>query len=220
MNTSSRTWGILLAVIDRAGAADQLPVCSFMTRDSSARELLAAFDRLGVRGGRIDLPDVWPTLAGWWSTPVTDLAGAQEEELAFLLSLSPASHGERATIFAGRPPAAIAGRELVRLDFEREFKERLDDVGRIGISGGAGVSFWYGYDPAWQRLRERSDWIEMGVGTPQIDAFSDGRDPGKLIRYVEETSGVLHAAAERRALALVVVDGAGDEQLLVVRRGS
>jgi hypothetical protein len=187
-----------------------------MTRASSVRELLIQLHRFGVRAGRIDLADVWPALAAWWSTPVTDLTGSQEEDFAFLLSLAPAIYDDRATVFAGRPPASIAGRELVRLDFERQFHERVDDIRRVGISGGAGVSFWYGYDAAWQRLRERSDWIEMGISTPQIDAFNDGRDPGKLIRYVEEASGVLGAAAEHRALALLVVDGAGDEQLLVV----
>src|SRR5579884_720602 len=97
-----------------------------MTRDSSASELLAALDRLGLRSGRIDLADIWPALAAWWSTPVTDLAESEDEEFAFLLSLAPARYEERATIFAGRPPAAIAGRELVCLDFERRFHERLD----------------------------------------------------------------------------------------------
>jgi hypothetical protein len=186
-------------------------------RESSASELLAALDRLGARSGRIDLVDVWPVLAAWWSTPVTDLADTECQEFAFLLSLTPAIHGERATIFAGRPPAAIAGRELVRLDFEREFHERIDHVQKVGIGGGASVSFWYGYDHAWQRLRERSDWIEMGVSTPQIDAFAGGPDPGELVRYVEQTSGVLDAAAETRAQALALIDGEGDEQLLVVR---
>ena len=186
-----------------------------MTRDSSMRELVAAFDRVGVRTGRIELADVWPALSAWWSTPVTDLTESQEEDLAFLLSLAPASYDARAGIFSGRPPAALAGRELVRLDFEREFHERLDDVARAGIGGGANVSFWYGYDRAWQRLRQRSDWIEMGVSTPQIDAISSGRDPGRLIRYVE-ACGVLEAAAEQRALALVVLDGEGDEQLVVL----
>jgi hypothetical protein len=102
------------------------------------------------------------------------------------------------------------------LDFERRFHERVNGTRRVGISGGAGVSFWYGYDAGWERLRKRSDWIEMGISTPQIDAFSDGSDPGKLIRHVEETSGVLGAAAEHSARVLVVVDGDGDEQLLVV----
>ena len=55
----------------------------------------------------------------------------------------------------------------------------------------------------------------MGVGTPQLDAFGEGSDPVELIRYVEQTSGVVAAAAEHRALALVVLDGEGDEQLLV-----
>jgi hypothetical protein len=187
-----------------------------MTRASSVRELLIALHRFGVPAGRIDLADVWPTLAAWWSTPVTDLTGSQEEDFAFLLSLAPAIYDDRAVIFAGRPPAAIAGRELVRLDFEREFHERVDGIVRVGISGGAGVSFWYDYDAAWERLRERSDWIEMGISTPQIDAFTDGRDPGTLIRYVEDASGVLGAAAEHRALALVIVDSDGDEQLHVI----
>jgi hypothetical protein len=187
-----------------------------MTRDSSASALLDALDRLGVRAGRIDLPELWPTVAAWWSTPVTDLDSSHEEYLAFLLSLAPADDDEGGTVFAGRPPAVIAGRELVCLEFHRSFSVRVDDVRRIGITGGASVSFWYGYDAAWQRLRERSDWIEMGAGTPQLDAFSDGRDPDKLIRYVEEKSGVLETAAGEQALALVAGDHEGAEQWLVV----
>ena len=84
------------------------------------------------------------------------------------------------------------------------------------IGGGATVSSWYGYDRAWQRLRGRSDWIEMGASTPQIDAFSDARDPGGLIRYVEDTSGVLDAAAVEdpgQLLRLLDRDGADEHGL-------
>lgn len=184
-----------------------------MTRDSSAAVLLQTLDRLGVSAGRIDLPDVWPTLAAWWSTPVIDLGPAEVDELGFLLSLAPAA--DQAHVFAGPRPAALTGRELVRLDFERSFHELVDGVGRVRISGGAGISFWYGYDAAWQQLRETSDWIEMGYSTPQIDEFDGGRDPGGLIRYVEG-SGVLAAAADQPALALLMLDHEGDERMLVV----
>jgi hypothetical protein len=182
-----------------------------MTRDTSAGELVAALARLG----RIDLADVWPVLKAWWSTPVTDLAASEEEDFMFLLSLAPARYDPRETIFAGQPPPAIAGRELVCLDFVRQFKERLDPIRSMGISGGAAVTLWYGYDRAWRELRERSDWIEMGASTPQLDAFARG-DPAPLIQYVEADSGVLEAAARQRALALVAFDGEGDERLRVV----
>lgn len=56
-----------------------------MTRDSSSDELLVTLTRQGIRGGRIDLADVWPTLVAWWFTPVADLGESEEEEFAFLL---------------------------------------------------------------------------------------------------------------------------------------
>ncbi|HWI22377.1 MAG TPA: hypothetical protein VNT22_07160 [Baekduia sp.] len=188
-----------------------------MTRDSSGAVFLGVLDRLGVRGGRIDLPDVWPILAAWWSTPVSDLAFDEQEELEFLLSLAPATKDVGVSVFAGCPPDAIAGRELVCLEFSRGFHKVLAPNHLSGISGGAHLTFWYAYDAPWQRLRECSSWIEMGLGTPQLDASSRFSDPPTLIRYIGDESGVLDAAAEQPALALCVSDELGEQELLVVR---
>jgi hypothetical protein len=88
---------------------------------------------------------------------------------------------------------------------------------RRGIGGGAFVTLWYAYDSAWQQLRERSEWIEMGIGTPQLDAHSYGEDLDQLVRYVSEESGVLAVAPQQLPLALTVEDREHrDPRLLVV----
>lgn len=119
-------------------------------------------------------------------------------------------------VFAGGPPEPIAGRELVCLELGREFCERTGPNSRTGIGGGAGVVFWYAYNTNWQRLRERSDWIEMGFGTPQIDESNLSRSRAELIDYIDGESGVLETAAQQPALALVVGD-AGDDLLCIAR---
>jgi hypothetical protein len=186
-----------------------------MTRDDCAQELLVALERLGFRDGVIGLPRLWPAIAAWWSTPITDLAGSQEQNLAFLLSLSPANRDEHDTVFAGEPPGPLVGRELVCLEFERTFSACIGPRSRRRISGGAAVTFWYEYGPAWQRLRERSSWIELGISTPQLDAIGDGRDPVELVRYVEEDAGVL-TVADDKALALTFGGVDDDEEVVVI----
>jgi hypothetical protein len=158
---------------------------------------------------------VWPILAQWWVTPVEDLTESQEEEFEFLLSLAPASYEPGVSVFAPRPPAAVSGRELVCLEFGRDFHEVSGINSQVGIEGGARLLYWYEYNAPWKRLRDRSEWIEMGIGTPQVDASSCGRGPelNRLARYIEMDSGVLPITAEQRALALVVIDPAGDNLL-------
>jgi hypothetical protein len=79
------------------------------------------------------------------------------------------------------------------------------------------LTLWYAYTDAWKRVRERSNWIEMGLSTPQIDMSLrlDG-DAAELIQRITE-SGVLSAAAEQPALALSVIDDHNDQRLSFVR---
>jgi hypothetical protein len=184
-------------------------------RDDCMEQLRSALESLGVREGQIELPILWPAIARWWSTPIEDLGPNEEDNLAFLLSLSPARRDEHDTVFAGAPPRTLAGRELVCLEFERSFSVRLGPTRSRVIGGGGGLAFWYEYGPSWRSLRERASWIELGYSTPQLDASSFGSDAESLIRYVEQESGVLSAATER-ALAFEFGGRDDDEELVVV----
>lgn len=188
-----------------------------MTRDWTATLLVEALTRTSVGTGPIDLPDLLPTIAEWWSTPVTDLGPSGQQSLGFLLSLAPATYEEDVAASAGTPPREIAGRELVRLDFKMRFENVIDPRHPGALSGGATLSVWYAYDEVWKRLRERSNWIEMGLSTPQID-LSPPLNGGsaELVQLITE-SGVVGAAAEQPALALSVFDDQADQRLSVVR---
>jgi hypothetical protein len=79
------------------------------------------------------------------------------------------------------------------------------------------ISLWYAYNAAWQQLRERSEWIELGISTPQLDAQSYGDNLDRLMGYASEEPGVLAVAGQQDALALTVFDGDDwDPRLLVV----
>ncbi len=147
---------------------------------------------------------IWPILAAWWRTSVDGVA-AEQDERTFLLSVAPARAEPNATVFAGAPPSAIAGGELVCLEFERSFHRMTGPAGRVGLDGGASLVLWYDWGSAWEDLRRRSDWNGLGVSTPEIDAFADGRRVESLIDFIETRSGVLELAAEEPARALVLV---------------
>ena len=188
-----------------------------MTRDWTATLLVEALTRAGVRAGLIELPDLWPTIAEWWSTPVTDLGPSGQQSLQLLLSLAPATYGEGVAVFAGTPPNEIAGRELVRLAFDMRFEKVIDPQHRRALSGGGTLTLWYAYSDTWKRLRERPSWIELGLSTPQIVLSPPpGGGPAELIQLITE-SGVLDAAADQPALALSVFDDRDDWRLTVVR---
>jgi hypothetical protein len=164
---------------------------------------MAALRSAGACARRIELPVIWPVLATWWRTPVDDVA-AEEDERTFLLSVAPARVETNATVFAGAPPSAIAGMELVCVEFERRFHLTRAD-GRVGLDGGASLVLWYDWGPAWEDLRARSDWNGLGVSTPEIDAFADGCRVESLIDFVETRSGVVELTAQQPARALVLV---------------
>lgn len=191
-----------------------------MTRDWDAARLLEALNRIGVRTGQIDLPVLWPAIAAWWSIPVADLGPTGRQLLEFRLSLAPATNDEGAPVFAGTPPKEIAGNELVRLDFKGNFETVVDRRHQGALSGGATLTLWYAYTNAWKGLRERSNWIELGLSTPQIDMSLglDG-DAAEFIQCITE-SGVLSTAAKQPALALSVIDDLNNHRLSFVRFAS
>jgi hypothetical protein len=187
------------------------------TRNWTAAVLVEALRRAGAGRYRIDLPDLWPAITAWWSTPVTDLGPSDQQLLRFLLALAPTKNETGRPVFAGTPPEEIAGQELVRLDFRRRFENGAESGDGRALSGGATVTFWYPYGDAWRRLRERSSWIEMGLSTPQIDLSSPSNGGvADLIQRIT-VSGVLDAAARQPALALTVDDVQHDHWLSVVR---
>jgi hypothetical protein len=75
----------------------------------------------------------------------------------------------------------------VRIDFERRFSRRIDATSTQGLEGGAGVSLWYAAALEWQRLRDVPGWIDMGVSTPHLDSFADGRQIDRLIADLESS---------------------------------
>lgn len=150
------------------------------------------------------MPVIWPALAEWCRTPVDDVA-PEDDERSFLLSVAPARAEPNASVFAGEPPSAIAGVELVCLEFERTFKRITETGDRERLDGGAAVVLWYEWGPAWDDLRGRSDWNGLGPSTPEIDEFADGRRVESLIEFIETASGVLELAAHEPARALVLV---------------
>lgn len=161
-----------------------------MRRATAASELWAALERAGVDSGQIDLPTIWPAVAEWWRTPVADVA-PEDDLRECLLSLAPSAASAGETIFAGSPPALIAGQDLVCLEFGRQFAD-----------GGAGLTLRYAADPAWDRLHGSPGWIDMGPSTPSFDASADGRELAQLIPFLE-ASGIFEVAMVRPPLALV-----------------
>jgi hypothetical protein len=173
-----------------------------MQRETAGRELLESLDRVGIRSRGIDLPVIWPVVASWWRTPVSDVA-PEDDERAFYLSLAPAAVDRTTTtVFAGEPPSVIAGIALVSIEFVRQFSERLDAITTHGLDGDAAVSLWYAAVPEWERLRDDPHWIDMGISTPHFDSSADGRHIEWLIADLQQ-SAVFEIASRMRALALV-----------------
>jgi hypothetical protein len=185
-----------------------------MRRETAGRELLESLDRVGIRSGGIDLPVIWPVVASWWRVPVSDVA-PEDDERAFYLSLAPAAADRTTTtVFAGEPPSAIAGIDLVEINFERQFSQRVDAITTEGLDGGAAVSLWYAAVPEWERLRDDPAWIDMGISTPHFDSSADGRHVERLIADLQR-SAVFEIASRKRALALVFTDSESEDIVLL-----
>ena len=187
-----------------------------MRRETAAKALLTGLERVGLRSGRVDLPTVWPVVADWWRTPVTDVA-PENDLRECLLSLAPAVHDPNATIFAGSPAREVAGQELMSLEFSRAFVRRTGPNATVGLDGGAGLSVWYQAGPARERLRHSPEWIDMGPSTPNFDASGDGRATERLITALE-TSAMFEVALALPTLALVFVDDGADDLVIPARR--
>ena len=174
-----------------------------MRSETAGGELTAGLERAGVLGGAIDLPAIWPVLSAWWRVPVLDVA-PEDDERSFLLSIAPAIAQPGATTFAGRSPDEIAGAELVRIDFDRQFACRVGPRTTVGLPGGAAISLWYASGPIWETVRDATnEWIDLGLSTPHIDAFGDGGDLAAFMDRLER-SAAFTTAWRQRALALRV----------------
>jgi len=172
----------------------------------------------GTLAGAIDLPLVWPILSAWWRIPVVGVA-PEDDEFEFLLSIAPAGAIRGKGLFADEPPPAIAGVDLVQIDFGREFVHRTGPGSSIGLPGGVAVTLWYAVGPAWAKVPEQTDeWIDLGLSTPHIDDHSHG---GRLSGYMErlERSAAFQTAWRERARALRLAFDDRDD-VLVVGRGS
>jgi hypothetical protein len=75
------------------------------------------------------------------------------------------------------------------------------------------MSLWYAASRAWEALSTSPGWIDMGLSTPNVDAFGDGRDPEGLITWLEE-SALFQVALAQPVLALVFIDD-GPEELVI-----
>jgi hypothetical protein len=182
------------------------------TRGAVERELLAALDQVGFRSERIDLPAIWPAIASWWRAPAGDVAD-EDDRRTFYMALRPAAVPSGSS-FAGDPPTAIAGVDLVCLEFVRQLVTRMDATAMVGTGDSAAVTLWYRADPSWERLRRSSSWIELGPSTPSLDWVACGRNVEWLIFAIEQ-SAVFDVASGQRALALEIA-GDGAENLVVL----
>ena len=180
-----------------------------MRREGAAKELLRALDRVGVRSGRLDFAAVWREVAAWWRTPISDVA-PENDRHECLLSLAPAASHPHANIFAGTPPHAIVGQDLMCLEFGREFVRRTSPTATATLDGGAGLALWYAHNQDWEGLRRSPGWIEMGPSTPNIDASGSGSDPERLIAWLE-ASALFEVASRQQTLSLVFADDSPDD---------
>jgi hypothetical protein len=135
------------------------------------------------------------------------------------MSSAPAVLERAGSSFAGEPPSAITGADLVCIELGRRFDRRVSATDTVGLRG-AWVTLWYGAGPAWEPMRERPDWIDSGVSTPNFDWAADGRDPASLTTALER-SPIFEIASRERVLALTIAwrDGNADgpDELVVLR---
>jgi hypothetical protein len=172
-----------------------------MTRETAGPCLLAALEAAGVRRGRIELPAIWKALAAWLHGPVGDVEPPDDRRF-FYLSFAPAGVDPTGHTFAGEPPTAIAGRDLICIEFGREFVRRTGPHS-TRLLGSAGLALWYEAGPAWDPLRETPEWIELGVSTCHYDWSADGRRPTSLTSKLER-SPVFDIASSERARVMTL----------------
>ena len=144
-----------------------------MTRGTVERELLAALDQVGFRSEPIDLPAIWPAIASWWRAPAGDVAD-EDDRRTFYMALRPAAVPSGSS-FAGDPPSAIAGVDLVCLEFVRQLVTRMDATAMVGTGDSAAVTLWYRAHPSWERLRRSSSWVRprrVSTGSPAAQTSS------------------------------------------------
>jgi hypothetical protein len=155
----------------------------------------------------VQLPAIWDALTSWWLEPVSDVVPSGDRRF-FYLSQAPADVDAATTsVFAGRPPAAIAALDLVCLEFSRDFVRWTRPNHGVGL-GGAAVALWYESTPVWESLRTTPDWIDLGLPTPNYDWATDGRDPARLIAQIEQAPVFTIASTEP---ALTLTMGYADE---------
>lgn len=192
-----------------------------MSRETAGVCLLAALEAVGVREGRIQLPAIWDALATWLEDPVADVEPRHDRRFFYLSHAPAAIDPDRETVFAGAPPTAIAGLDLVCIEVGREFSRRIGpDSTRL--RGSAGLTLWYEAGPAWDPLRETPDWIELGVSTCNYDWSADGRQPTWLTSQIKR-SPVFDIASSESACAMTIefndenADGPEDVVIVAAR---
>ncbi len=127
--------------------------------------------------------------------------------------MAPASPEPDEGVFAGEPPDAVAGRDLVCVELARQFKRRIDP-GRTQGLGGVGLTLWYAAGAAWAPARATEGWIEWGAHTSNLDWSSTGQDVAGFASALER-SPAFRVAAAQRALALTVGTGEPDDLLVL-----
>jgi hypothetical protein len=139
------------------------------------------------------------------------------DERSFYLSRVPRDAAPTQNVFAGSAPQPIAARDLVCLEFGRDFN--IIDNGRSTQLGSVGVVLWYADGGPWELLSRMPDWIEAGPSTPHLDAFARGDGAGWLTRWIE-TSPAFEVASGQAALAAEVFDSHYRKSVLVLASAS
>lgn len=189
-----------------------------MTRETAGPCLRAALQAAGVREGRIQLRVFWDALAAWLHDPVAEVEPTDDRRFFYLSSAPAAVDPTIDTVFAGEPPTTLAGRDLICLEFGREFSRRTGPHSRRRL-GGAGLTLWYDAGLAWDPLRETPEWIELGVSTCNYDWSADGRRPTSLTSKIAR-SPVFNIASSERARAMIMwsndANANGPEDVVIV----